>query len=383
MDFSFSEEQRLLRDSLQGFLRNTYDADSRRKAVASEAGWRPEIWRALAQDVGVLGAALPEEMGGLGGGPVDTMVVMTELGRSLVVEPFLETVVIGAGLLKRVDSPAAREAVEQIIGGELITTLAWGEPTARYDPADVATTARRDGQGWRLDGKKAVVSAAPWASKLLVTARTGGGQREAQGVSLFLVDKDAAGVSTVDYPTVDGKRASEITFEGVSLGVDALLGAEGHALPHVEAVLDEARAALCAEAGGVLSELVRQTVEYTKQRRQFGRPISDFQVLQHRMVDMFISAEQSVSMTFMATLKLDLPADERAAAVSAAKAYVGRACTSVGQAAVQIHGGIGLTEELALSHYFKRATLIEQALGSSDYHLRRYQALRSGLPKAA
>ena len=383
MDFSFSEEQRLLRDSLQGFLRNTYDADSRRKAVASDAGWRPEVWRALAQDVGILGAALPEALGGLGGGPVDTMVVMTELGRSLVVEPFLETVVIGAGLLKRIDSPAAREAVEQIIGGELITTLAWGEPTGRYDPADIATTARKDGQGWRLDGKKAVVAAAPWATKLLVTARTGGGQREAQGVSLFLVDKDAVGLSTVDYPTVDGKRASEVTFEGVSLGSDALLGAEGQALPHVEAVLDEARAALCAEAGGVLSELVRQTVDYTKQRRQFGRPIADFQVLQHRMVDMFISAEQSVSMTFMATLKLDLPPAERSAAVSAAKAYVGRACTSVGQAAVQIHGGIGLTEELALSHYFKRATMIEQALGSSDYHHRRYQALRGELPKAA
>ena len=180
----------------------------------------------------------------------------------------------------------------------------------------------------------------------------------------------------MDYPTVDGKRASEVTFENVSLGADALLGEEGQALPHVEAVLDEARAALCAEAGGVLSELVRQTVDYTKQRKQFGLPISSFQVLQHRMVDMFIAAEQSVSMTFMATLKLDLPPAERSAAVSAAKAYVGRACTSVGQAAVQIHGGIGLTEELPLSHYFKRATMIEQALGSSDFHLRRYQALR-------
>lgn len=383
MDFSFSEEQGLLRDSLQSFLRDTYDADSRRKAVASEVGWRPDTWRALAQDVGVLGAALPEELGGLGGGPVDTLVVMTELGRALVVEPFLETVVIGAGLLKRYDAPAAREAVEQIIAGDLITTLAWGEPASRYDVADISTTATKDGVGWRLDGRKSVVSAAPWASKLLVTARTGGGQRETQGVSLFLVDKGAAGVSTRDYPTVDGRRASEVSFEAVSLGADALLGAEGQALADVEAVLDEARAALCAEADGVLAELVRQTVDYTKQRKQFGRPIADFQVLQHRMVDMFISAEQSVSMTLMATLKLDLPPAERAAAVSAAKAYVGRACTSVGQAAVQIHGGIGLTEELALSHYFKRATMIEQALGSSDFHLRRYQALRAELPAAA
>ena len=377
MDFSFSEEQRLLRDSLTSFLADTYDADARRKAITSEAGWRPEIWRALAQDVGVLGAALPEELGGLGGGPVDTMVVMQALGHALVVEPFLETVVIGAGLLKRIDSAAAREAVEQIIAGELITTLAWGEPASRYDPADVSTTARRDGEGWRLDGRKAVVSAAPWASRLLVTARTGGAQREHQGVSLFMVDKGAAGVTSRDYPTVDGRRASEITFEGVSLGADALLGAEGQALADVEATMDEARAALCAEACGVLGELVRQTVDYAKQRRQFGTPIANFQVLQHRMVDMFMASEESLSMTMMATLKLDLPAAERAAAVSAAKAFVGRACTEVGQAAVQTHGGIGLTEELALSHYFKRATVIEQALGSSDYHLRRYQALRA------
>ena len=202
-------------------------------------------------------------------------------------------------------------------------------------------------------------------------------------MSLFLVEKDAPGVSARDYRTVDGRRASELTFEGVSLDADALLGEEGQALAPVEAVMDEARAALCAEACGVLSELVRQTVEFTRQRRQFGRPIADFQVLQHRMVDMFIASEQSLSMTFMATLKLDLPADERAAAVSAAKAYVGRACTLVGQQAVQTHGGIGLTEELALSHYFKRATVLEQALGSSDYHLRRYQALRGRLPEAA
>ena len=382
MDFSFNEEQRLLRDSLSSFLADRYDADTRRKAIATESGWRPEIWKALAEEVGILGAALPEPLGGLGGGPVDTLVVMTELGRALVVEPFLDTVVIGAGLLKRYDTPAAREAVEQIIAGELIATLAWGEPTGRYDPADVATTARRADGGWRLDGGKAVVSSAPWATRLLVTARTSGARRDASGVSLFLVDKSQAGVGTRDYPTVDGGRASEVTLEGVAVSEGALLGQEGQALADVEAVLDEARAALCAEACGVLSELVRQTVDYTRQRRQFGTPIASFQVLQHRMVDMFIEAEQAVSMTYMATLKLDLPAAERAAAVSAAKAFVGRACTSVGQWAVQTHGGIGLTQELPLSHYFKRATMIEQALGSSDFHLRRYQAIRSARPQA-
>jgi alkylation response protein AidB-like acyl-CoA dehydrogenase len=375
MDFNFSEEQRLLRDSLASYLADKYDFETRRKAIKTESGWRPEIWRGLAQEVGILGAALPEELGGLGGGPVDTLVVMQELGRAIVVEPYLETVVIGAGLLKRVDSDLAREAVGQIIEGELITALAWGEPTSRFDPADVSTTARRDGSGWRLDGKKAVVVGAPWASKLLVTARTSGAQRDKAGVSLFLVDKDAAGITTRDYPTVDGRRASEIVFEGVKLDGSALLGAQDLALADVEAVLDEARAALCAEALGVMSELVRQTIDYTKQRKQFGVPIAQFQVLQHRMVDMFIQQEQSVSMTYMATLKLDLPASERAKAVSAAKAYVGRACTQVGQWAVQTHGGIGLTEELALSHYFKRASMIEQALGTADYHLRRYETL--------
>ena len=377
MDFNFSEEQRLLRDSLASYLADKYDFETRRKTIKSEAGWRPEIWRGLAQEVGILGAALPEDLGGLGGGPVDTLVVMQELGRALVVEPYLETVVIGAGLLKRVDSDVAREAVGQIIEGELITALAWGEPTSRFDPADVATTAKRDGEGWRLDGRKAVVVAAPWASKLLVTARTAGAQRDKGGISLFLVDKDAAGITTRDYPTVDGRRASEIVFDGVKLDGSALLGAQDMALPDLEAVLDEARAALCAEALGVMSELVRQTIDYTKQRKQFGVPIAQFQVLQHRMVDMFIQQEQSVSMTYMATLKLDLPAAERAKAVSAAKAYVGRAGAQVGQWAVQTHGGIGLTEELALSHYFKRATLIEQALGTSDYHLRRYESLGS------
>jgi alkylation response protein AidB-like acyl-CoA dehydrogenase len=377
MDFNFSEEQRLLRDSLASYLADKYDFETRRKTIKSEAGWRPEIWRGLAQEVGILGAALPEDLGGLGGGPVDTLVVMQELGRALVVEPYLETVVIGAGLLKRVDSDVAREAVGQIIEGELITALAWGEPTSRFDPADVATTAKRDGEGWRLDGRKAVVVAAPWASKLLVTARTAGAQRDKGGISLFLVDKDAAGITTRDYPTVDGRRASEIVFDGVKLDGSALLGAQDMALPDLEAVLDEARAALCAEGLGVMSELVRQTIDYTKQRKQFGVPIAQFQVLQHRMVDMFIQQEQSVSMTYMATLKLDLPAAERAKAVSAAKAYVGRAGAQVGQWAVQTHGGIGLTEELALSHYFKRATLIEQALGTSDYHLRRYESLGS------
>jgi alkylation response protein AidB-like acyl-CoA dehydrogenase len=375
MDFSFNDEQRMLRDSLSSFLADTYHFDARKKAIAASPGWRREIWRALAQDLGVLGAALPEAMGGLGGGPVDTLVVMEELGKALVVEPYLETVVMGAGLLKRIGTRAAAQAVAEIIAGDRIVVLAWGEPRGRYDAADVATQAVRDGAGWRLDGRKAVVTGAPMADQLIVTARTSGQQRDPDGVSLFLIDKMALGVVVRDYVTVDGRQASEIALDGVSLGADALLGEAGAALLLVEQVLDEARAALCAEALGVMGRLLAQTLAYARQRRQFGHAISDFQVLQHRMVDMFIQHEQAVAMTYMATLKLDRPAPERAKAVSAAKAFVGKACRFVGQNAVQTHGGIALTNELALSHYFKRAAMIESELGSVDWHLARYQSL--------
>ena len=374
MDFSFTDEQRQLRETLARFLGQRYGFEARQKVLRSETGWRPEIWKALAEELGILGVALPEEIGGFGGGPVDNMIVMEELGRALVVEPYLETIVIGAGLLRRAGGEMATALIESIIGGEAITAFAWSEPGTRTDAADVSTSARRDGEGWRLSGRKAVVVGAPWATHLLVTARTGGAQRDKDGVSLFLVDPKAGGVTLRDYKTVDGRRAAEIAFDDVALGGEALLGQEGGALPQVEAVLDEARAALCAEALGVMSELQRQTVDYVGQRKQFGVPIGKFQVLQHRLVDMFMAHEQSVSMTYMATLKLAEPEAARMKAVSAAKAFVAKSCRFVGQNAVQTHGGIGLTDELALSHYFKRASMIEGELGSYDWHLARYQA---------
>ena len=382
MDFSLNDEQRQLRDTLARFLASRYTFDARQKMLKSEAGWRPEIWKALAEELGILGAALPEEVGGFGGGPVDTMIIMEELGRALVVEPYLETVVIGAGLLKRIDRDVARDAIEAIIGGTMITAFAWSEPKARFDPADVSTEAVRAGDGWTLAGHKAVVIAAPYATHLIVTARTSGERSARDGISLYLVPKDTPGVAMRDYPTVDGRRAAEVAFDDVKLGADALLGPEGGALPLVELVLDEARAALCAEALGVMSELQRQTMDYVKQRKQFGVAIGAFQVLQHRLVDMFMQVEQSISMTYMATLKLSEPEARRIKAVSAAKAFIGRACRFVGQNAVQTHGGIGLTDELALSHYFKRASMIENELGSVDYHLGRYQA-RLGLESNA
>ena len=382
MNFSFTEEQSLLRDSLASYLADHYDFETRRSVLKSEAGWRPEVWKAFAQDLGILGAALPEDLGGLGGGPTETMVIMEQLGAALVVEPYLGTVVIGGGFLTRTDHPEKADLLAKIIAGDAILALAAAEPQGRYNWADLTTTARKDGGGWVLNGQKAVVIGAPWADHLIVTARTGGAQRDAGGVSVFLVDKSAPGVATRDYPTVDGSRASELSFENVSLPADALIGAEGAGLALVEAVVDEATVAVCGEACGVLRRLHEGTLEYTKQRKQFGQPISQFQVLQHRMVDMFIELEQSISMTYMATIKLtESDPAARAKAVSAAKVQVGRACRFVGQNAIQLHGGMGMTDEMAIGHYFKRATMIERQFGSTDHHLARYEAL--SFPAAA
>ena len=375
MDFSFTEEQTLLRDSLASWLADNHDFDKRREMVALPTGRRPETWSAFANELGILGATFAEADGGLGGGPIEAMVIMEEFGKSLVTEPYLGTVVIGGGFLKASSSPAARETIGRIIAGETILAFAWAEPGGRYDLANLETTARREGPGWVLNGRKAVVVGGPWADQLVVTARTGGGRRDRAGVSLFLVEKDSTGVTTRDYPTVDGGRASEVHLENVTVPADRLLIAEGEALPLVERVVDEAIAATTAEACGVLRKLHESTVDYTRQRKQFGAPLSSFQVLQHRMVDMYMELEQAISMSFMAHLKLGEADEVRAKAVSAAKARIGRACRFVGQNAIQLHGGMGMTDELAIGHYFKRATLIESAFGGVDHHLARYEAL--------
>lgn len=378
MDFSFTEEQTLLRDSVAAYLADHYDFDKRRAAVASAAGWRPEVWKAFAEELGILGASFSEEHGGLGGGATEVMVVMEEFGKALVVEPYVPTVVIAGGLYSKAGGAGAADAIGAIIEGRDTYGFAWAEPTARYNLADLSTTARKDGSGWVLNGAKAVVVGAPWANKLVVTARTGGARRDAEGVSIFVVDKNAAGVTTRDYPTVDGARASEVVFENVSLPAEALVGPEGASLPLLTELVDEAIAATCAEACGVLRRLHEGTLDYTKQRKQFGVPIASFQVLQHRMVDMFIHLEQAISMTYMATIKLAESADERSKAVSAAKVQIGKACKFVGQNAIQLHGGMGMTDELAIGHYFKRATIIEGLYGSVDHHLKRYETLSLG-----
>ncbi len=377
MDFNFTEEQSMLRDTVASYLQDNYDFDKRRKMISSDAGRDPAIWSAFANELGILGAPFSEDLGGLGGDAIENMIVMEEFGKALVVEPYLGTVVIGGGFLKHSGHANAADLIGGIIGGETIFAFAYAEPQARYTWHDLKTTAKKDGAGWVINGHKAVVVGAPWATHLIVTARTGGGQREESGVSVFIVEKNAKGVTTRDYPTVDGQRASEVYFENVSVGADALIGAEGAALPLVNKVIDEATAALCAEAVGAMRQLHTGTLEYAKQRKQFGTAIANFQVLQHRMVDMFMNVEQSVSMTYMATIKVTDDA-ERAKAVSAAKVQIGKACKFVGQNAIQIHGGMGMTDELAIGHYFKRATMIEGLFGSVDHHLRRYETLSFG-----
>ena len=373
MDFNFTEEQTLLRDSVGRYLGDTYGFDQRMQVVNGDTGWNPLVWKTFAEELGILGAPFAESHGGLGGGAIENMIVMEEIGRRLVIEPYLSTVVIAGGALKAAGGALADAVIPKIIDGSAVIAFAYAEPQGRYNLADLRTTARADGSGYVLNGHKAVVYGAPFATHLLVTARTGGSQREAGGVSLFLIPADTAGITRRDYPTVDGARAAEVYFENCAVGADMLVGAAGEALPLIEQVVDEATVALCAEACGVTRKLHVDTLDYAKQRKQFGRAIGEFQVLQHRMVDMFMEVEQAVSMTLMATLRLDEA--DRAKHVSAAKIKVARACKFVGQSAVQIHGGIGISNELAVGHYFKRASMIEGQFGSSDHHLQRYESL--------
>ena len=375
MDFSYTDTQDMLRDTLSRFLSDTYDFETRNKMLHAEGGRDPGVWKALAQELGILSAPFAEEYGGLGGGAIENALIMEELGKVIAIEPYLQTVVIGGGALKAVGGAQADAVIPEIIAGNAIIAFAYAEPQGRYDLANLRTTAKKEGAGYVLNGHKGVVYAAPWATHLLVTARSGGGQRDADGVSLFLVEANTPGIVRRDYPTVDGFQASEIYFENVSVPAEALLGGEGSALPIIEQIVDEATVGVCAEACGVMQKLHEGTMEYAKQRQQFGQPISRFQVLQHRMVDMFLEVEQSRSMTLMGTLKLDLPADQRKAAVSSCKAKVSKAAKFVGQNAIQTHGGIGITQELPIGHYFKRATMIENQFGSSDYHFDRFEKL--------
>jgi alkylation response protein AidB-like acyl-CoA dehydrogenase len=330
------------------------------------------VWSAFANDLGILAMTFPQRVGGSGLDAVATLVVMEEFGRALVLEPYLETIVLCGGLLARAGGTFADRMLERIGAGQEVLAFAALESESRYDIANIATTARRDAGGWVLDGTKAVVTAAPWASYLVVAARTAGSRGERKGLSLFLVSCLVPGVSMVSYPTIDGRRAADVTFDRVRVPSDALVGGEGEAIEPIEHSTDEAIAALSAEAIGLMSKLHEDTLEYAKQRRQFGQAIGRFQVLQHRLVDMYMEVELARSAAYLATLRLSAPARERARAASAAKVAINKTCRMVGQNAIQIHGGMGMTDDLAVSHSFRRATTIELELGTTDFHLARY-----------
>ena len=378
MDFNFTDEQNMVRDSLSRLVREQYDFDTRRSVIESESGWRPEIWAQLAE-LGLFGMPFSEADGGFGGSAIDSLIVMEEFGKGLVVEPYVPTVVCAGGFFKHAGTDDQKaEHIGGIVDGSRVYAFAYAEPRGRYDLFDLETTAKQDGDGYLLNGHKAVVIAAPWASHLIVTARTSGDRRDKDGITVFVVDKNTAGITTRDYPTVDGRRASEIYFENVSVSADSVIGQEGHGLDLIELVADEAIAAQCAEACGAMKVAQEMTVDYSQQRKQFGTPIGKFQVLQHRMVDMFVEYEQSVSMTYLATLRLGEDQHERQMAVSAAKVRIGQAAHHIGQEAIQIHGGMGMTDELAIGHYFKRLTIFDSEFGNVDHHMKRHMALSAG-----
>ena len=378
MDFELSDEQNLLKDSVERFVKDNYSSDARAKLANTELGFSRDHWKKMAE-LGWLGLPFSEEVGGFGGTAVETMIMMESMGRGLVLEPFVSTVILGGGLVAEAGSPAQIEAIiPEVIEGNMMLAFAYAEPQSRFNLNDVETTASKSGDGYVLNGHKSVVYHGTTADKIIVSARTSGNSRDEAGISLFIVDNNASGLSRRDYRTIDGQRAADIMLENVAVGADALLGKEGAAFPVIEKVTDYAIAALCAEAVGAMQAANEITNEYMKQRKQFGTPIGKFQVLQHRMVDMYMEAEQSKSMSDMVAMKLDLGDElERRKAVAAAKAQVGQASKFVGQQSIQLHGGMGMTDEYSIGHYFKRLTTIEMLFGNTDYHFKRFAALSS------
>ena len=372
MDFDLSEEQRLLKESVDGLLTDAYDFEQRKKYMKEKGGWSKAIWGRLAEQ-GLLGLPFAEADGGFGAGAVETMIVMEALGKALMVEPYLATVVIGGGFLRHGGSAAQKQAhIPSVIDGSKTLAFAQLEKTSRYDLNDVTASAKKKGQGWVIDGEKFVVVNGENADTLIVTARTKGAQRDKAGIGVFLVPANAKGITRKTYPTQDGLHAADISFTGVEVGADAALGDPENGLALIERVVDEARTALCAEAVGAMDESLKSTVEYLKTRKQFGVPIGSFQSLQHRAADMFVALEQARSMSMFATMAADFDdATERAKAVAAAKVQVGKSGKFVGQQSIQLHGGIGMTMEAKIGHYFKRLTVIENTFGDSEYHLRR------------
>lgn len=377
MDFSYSEEQQMLQESVQKFVHKNYGFDTRKKIMASAAGYSAENWK-LFSELGWLTVPFAEADGGFGGRAVDLMVMMDEFGKAMLVEPFLPTAILGGGLLSELGSAQQKaELLPQVMGGELQLALAYAESGSRFNLANVQTCAVKKGDDIILDGTKIFVLNGRAANFLLVTARESGEATDTRGISVFLVDSKAAGISMLPYPTVDGRQAAQIQFKSVRLPASARVGAAGTALDALTVVIDKATAAISAEAVGALDALLQKTVEYSKTRKQFDVPIGSFQALQHRMADMFIECQLARSIVLRAAMSLDSndSAQEKAKVVSAAKCRIGKAIRKVSQEAIQIHGGIGMTDEMDVAHLFKRVSAISLMFGDDDFHAARFASL--------
>jgi alkylation response protein AidB-like acyl-CoA dehydrogenase len=377
MDFSYTEEQLALQDTLQRFITREYDFETRRKLLSSNTGFSKDAWKQYGE-LGLLALPFPEGDGGLGGNAIDIMLIMEMIGRGLLLEPYLSSVVLCGCLIRDAAPEAMRKAVLPAIGaGTLQLAFAGYEAAGRYELSYVAAKAVNDANGgWRLTGKKSVVTDGPSADRFLVSARVAGSVNDRDGISLFLVDRNTPGVTLTGYPTQCGRRAADVRFDDVVVGADAMIGTSGKAIDIIERAVDRGIAALCAEAVGIMVALNEATLNHLKTRKQFGVPIGKFQALQHRMADMFIATEQARSMAIIAAVNADSDdAGARRRAISGAKTYIGQAARLVSQQAVQLHGGMGLVDELIVSHYFKRLTMINLSLGDADYHMARFSSV--------
>ena len=375
MNLELAEEQKMIQQSVERFVQENYDLPNRIKISSEDPGFSKDYWSSMAE-LGWLGLAFSEEDGGFGGNQIDTLVLMEQFGKGLVLEPFLANVVLGGGSIKRGASQEIKDSIiPSLIDGSLQITLAYAEEQSRFDIEDIATAAREENDGFIINGKKSMVLNAESADKIVVVARTSGSQVDEEGISLFVVDADAEGIERENFPTVDGLRASEIIFKDVKATSTSLIGEKDKGFSILQAVVNDAILALAAEAVGAMEVLYKDTVEYTQQREQFDHPLSDFQVLQHRMVDMFMEYEQCKSLLFRATMETVQDPSLSQRTVHALKHLIGKSGIFVGESAVQLHGGMGVTEELRIGHFFKRLLVIDSQFGNADFHLDKFTNL--------
>ena len=375
MDFTFNEEQSLIQDQVDQFIQKEYDWETRQSLSNSDLGFGQENWQKFAE-LGWLGISVSEDSGGFGGSAIESMLIMEAFGKGLVVEPFLETMIMSGGIIDDHGTVEQKSVLlEPAIAGDMQLALAYAEPQSRFNLSDVVTEAKADGENFILNGYKSVVMNGPSANKIIVSARTSGSQLDENGITLFVIDSEASGLNKTNYKTVDGRRASDLTIENVSVSQDDIVGELDLGYKSLDSAIDKAILAISAEAVGAMEVLYKATVEYTKTREQFGTAIGKFQVLQHRMVDMFMEYEQCKSLLYMATMKHEEGAVDSKKAISGLKYQVGKAGKFIGQQAVQLHGGMGVTDELNVGHYFKRLTTVGTIFGNTDYHLKKYTSL--------